>query len=74
MPTDECRVCDHPQASHGRRYTAGYGEHDWMRPRDTRPVEDRQPIPHPAGGITYPIDPTDPAGDRLPVTHFRRNQ
>lgn len=22
-------------------------------------------IPHPLGGITYPIDPHDPAGDRL---------
>jgi len=70
MPTDPCRVCDLPQAGHGRRYTAGYGDHEWMRPRDTRPVhERRQPIPHPLGGITYPTDPTDPAGDRLFYGH-----
>jgi hypothetical protein len=51
-----------------------------MAPRDTRPVHERvseerewtpdmghplPPIPHPAGGITYPTDPHDPAGDRL---------
>ena len=61
MPNDDCRICDLPQAGHGRRYTAGYGDHEWMRPRPATPA----PIPHPLGGITYPTDPHDPAGDRL---------
>jgi hypothetical protein len=69
MNTDPCRVCDLPQAGHSRRYIASYGEHEWMAPRDTRPVHERtggpKPIPHPAGGLTYPTDPHDPAGDRL---------
>jgi hypothetical protein len=48
-----------------------FGEHDWEPgwepPRKPLPkaAGDRQPIPHPAGGITYPVDPHDPAGDRL---------
>jgi hypothetical protein len=36
--SDPCRICDHPQATHGRRYTAGYGDHEWMRPRNTPAV------------------------------------
>jgi hypothetical protein len=69
MPADSCRVCDLPEEGHGTRYTAGVGEHEYYPPRDTRPVYertgDRKPIPHPLGGITYPTDPHDPAGDRL---------
>jgi hypothetical protein len=70
MPTDLCRVCDHPREGHGRRYTASYGEHEWMAPRDARAVHERtsdRAVPHPAGGITYPTDPegTRLCGDRL---------
>jgi hypothetical protein len=67
MPTDPCRLCDLPHD--GPRYTAGFGDHDWEAgwepPRKPLPKSDRKPIPHPAGGITYPTDPHDPDGTRL---------
>lgn len=68
MPTDPCRLCDLPHS--GPRYTAMFGEHDWEPgwepPRKPLPKAAAQPIPHPLGGITYPIDPHDPEGARLP--------
>jgi hypothetical protein len=30
MPTDLCRVCDHPREGHGRRYAALTGLHEWV--------------------------------------------
>lgn len=50
MSDDTCRVCDHPQATHGRRYTAGYGEHDWTAPRTA-------PALHESGRQCTEVDP-----------------
>ena len=66
MPTDPCRLCDQPHD--GPRYIAGFGDHDWTpgweAPRKPLPKSDRKPT-HPAGGVTYPVDPTDPDGTRM---------
>lgn len=75
--TGPCGACDRPAEDHPT-YAAVVGVHDWTPPRQMHgPVD---PIPHPAGGVTYPVDPsqvgqwwedTDPdpvpgGGDRLP--------
>jgi hypothetical protein len=64
---DPCLLCDRPHD--GPRYTAGLGEHDWTpgweAPRKPLRKSDRKAIPHPAGGVTYPVDPHDPDGTRI---------
>jgi hypothetical protein len=62
-PETPCRVCDLPQAGHGRRYTAGYGEHDWMAPRITPGVHELGRQCTEADPCVY-CKPTG-AGDRL---------
>lgn len=36
-----CRGCGHPEKGHGLRYVALQGEHAYIPPRDTRPVNAR---------------------------------
>jgi hypothetical protein len=63
-PDDMPRLDDIPVPTSPRWCPCGPGETCAWCTR-SRPANDRVPIPHPAGGVTYPTDPHDPAGDRL---------
>lgn len=64
MSADPCLHCGHSEDGHGIRYAALVGDHEYLPSHEPTPAAPRA-IPHPLGGITYPIDPHDPAGDRL---------
>jgi hypothetical protein len=38
------------------------GDHEWV---GAKPGTAHVPIPHPLGGLTYSMDPSDPTGERL---------
>lgn len=58
-PVDPCMVCRHPRESHGIRYAALQGDHEWIDPydRSVRPAEPRT-APDPV------VDPYEPQPDR----------
>lgn len=63
--TEPCGACDHPREDHAVRYAAGIGMHPW-RPAPQSGASQTPPIvPHPDGGITLALDPTDPTGSRI---------
>jgi len=60
MP-DPCLHCGHSEDGHGTRYAALVGDHEYLPSHEPAP----RAIPHPLGGVTYPVDPGDPDGERL---------
>lgn len=77
-----CVWCDQPEEGHGVRYSAMVGAHEWTAPQTGT---DWPVVPHPLGGITYPVDPSQaaqwwedtdpdpvPGGDRLPNSTYRK--
>jgi hypothetical protein len=65
MSADPCLHCDHPETGHGIRYAALVGDHEHVPSHEPAP----RPIPHPLGGVTYPVDSGDPDGLRMWMDH-----
>lgn len=66
-----CGMCGDPKEGHNTRYVALFGDHTFQPASGqvNAPAHETSQtpatIPHPAGGITIAIDPTDPTGSRL---------